>query len=238
VAEGLIYALVDPRTPGEIRYVGQTRMDARKRWHAHVCQAGKGKTRSAKWISSLTFAGVRPLMVPICRVAVESLGDVERAWISHYRGTGQRLTNITEGGEGHPGPKTPEHQEKISAWHRGRIRSAETRRRISEALRGRRLSDAQRAQRSSTATTPGTLARSRDAALKRWADPSYRERNMAGLSKRPKHPKKLNWDAVRDIRRQHGEGVATRELARRHGVTPPAIRAILRQEVWREEKVS
>ncbi len=50
-----------------------------------------------------------------------------------------------------------------------------------------------------------------------------------------KNPRsKLTWEAVREIRKLHAEGMQRRELASRFGVLGPMIRLILINESWRE----
>ena len=228
---GLIYTLVDPRAPHQVRYVGQTRQPARTRWYAHVNQAPKKSSWSSRWILKLLRSGVEPLMSTIVEVETDRLSDVERAWIAHYRSTGHRLTNITDGGEGHTGTMRPEHVAKVAAWHRGRKRPPETGRRISAAKKGCTYAKGRTVR-------PELRSGLSAAAKKRWSDPEYRRKNIAGLAKRAKHPKKLNWAAVHDIRRRHSAGEGIRPLSREFNVTPPAIRAIVRHLVWKEEQAA
>lgn len=237
-----VYVLVDPVEPQRVRYVGLTRGRPKHRlWH-HVYQAMKGGgTYSANWIRSLVTSGRRPEMRVLVHVDAAQVNAVEQAWIAHFRGTGHRLTNITDGGEGHTGQKRPEHLAKIAAWHTGRKRPAECGARIRAALTGRTYGtrsaahcDALRA-----AMSRPEWRDAKTLAMKRlWSTPEYRERLMAKRAAQPKPNRKLTIDAARDIRRQHVEGVAIRELARRYGVTPPAIRALLRNETYRETKVA
>lgn len=49
------------------------------------------------------------------------------------------LYNRTDGGDGWSGPKSPEHRAKISASHKGRIRSAEHSAKISASKKGKKV---------------------------------------------------------------------------------------------------
>lgn len=56
--EHTVYALVDPREPDRIRYVGIT-ADARRRYKEHAEKHDKGRGRKSAWLASLSNAGVR-----------------------------------------------------------------------------------------------------------------------------------------------------------------------------------
>lgn len=87
-----IYALVDPRRPEEIRYVGRTETP-RSRHIQHCCETG----RSAKcaWIESLALHGVMPQMVILEAVDAAEASAKESLWIGRFRDTG-KLTNTLD----------------------------------------------------------------------------------------------------------------------------------------------
>jgi hypothetical protein len=104
-----IYVLKHPRT-GEVRYVGFTSCAAklRLRWHVKSAFGGRQKTPNICWIRSLRSKGLKPVMEIIESGSGEGWQEAERRWIAHYKATGVRLLNMTEGGDGAPGWGTPE----------------------------------------------------------------------------------------------------------------------------------
>lgn len=134
---GCIYALSDPRTPGEIRYFGKTTQPIGRRLAEHIGVARIRNTHRDAWIRTLLAAGLRP-MITILETGLmskDALDSAERAWIARGRADGLRLCNLTGGGDGlwHP---SPEVRARIAAAHKGRKASEETRMRISVAHRG------------------------------------------------------------------------------------------------------
>jgi hypothetical protein len=131
----IIYALIDPREPDAIRYVGKSYRPSR-RLVEHLNQASRGEgTHKAAWIRSVLSAGVRPEVVELERVG-EDWQERERAWVGLLRASGHRLTNGTDGGEGGMGA---EGRAKLSRAMKGRVITPEHRAKIGDANRGRRL---------------------------------------------------------------------------------------------------
>lgn len=155
-----IYVLKCPKTDA-VRYVGKTTMRLCARLAGHMrCNPN---TRSGRWCGVLTAQGLRPTILAI--EVVPTGGDWaerERHWIRHYRSLGAKLTNVSEGGDGHNGFFTaestreklstagrkrrlgPEFAAKLSAAFKGRVITPEARAKIAAALRGRPLSAEQR----------------------------------------------------------------------------------------------
>jgi transposase len=48
------------------------------------------------------------------------------------------------------------------------------------------------------------------------------------------HKAKLDWESVREIRRQHTEGLNYRQIAKLHGVSYITIRDVVKRQTWRE----
>ncbi|WP_406867225.1 GIY-YIG nuclease family protein [Paraburkholderia fungorum] len=99
--ETKIYVLRDPRT-NEIRYVGKTVRDLRKRLREHVASAPRKITYRDNWIFTLLDEGLHPIIEEIDR----TIGDweaLEAKWIAHHKSLGAKLTNLTDGGYGVPG---------------------------------------------------------------------------------------------------------------------------------------
>lgn len=148
-----IYALCHPGTQ-EIRYIGKTKQPKR-RLAGHVCKARLGtKTHVADWIRSLN---ADPAMKILATVPESSASEIEIMTIAHFRARGYRLTNLTDGGDGHSGVKASfETRAKLRASHLGHHHSKESRAKIGAASMGNkyalghRASAAARAKRSAT----------------------------------------------------------------------------------------
>lgn len=162
-----VYALVDPATPSEVRYIGYTRQVLGRRLSRHL--RSNGRTHKDNWIRSLLSAGRRPTITELASGATMSEAlELERHYIALYRASGARLTNATEGGEGHLGySPSAETREKLRRSSTGRRHSMQTRlkmsanngmklasvrERVSKSLQGRVVSDDTRAKQSAVRT--------------------------------------------------------------------------------------
>jgi hypothetical protein len=98
-----IYTLSDPRD-GAVRYVGKTTQTLSKRLIQHMCIAltKRSHTYAARWIRELVKAGFAPIITQI-EEASENWAERESYWIDWHWAHGDRLTNLTSGGEGVPG---------------------------------------------------------------------------------------------------------------------------------------
>lgn len=117
-----VYTLHDPREPDVPRYVGWT-IDVARRAKEHTSAKKVRETRCSTWRLGLISAGVYPVMTVIESGVGDKLGMVAEAkWIAHYRAlVGDRLTNLTDGGEGVCGYRFTEAvRAKMSASHRGK----------------------------------------------------------------------------------------------------------------------
>lgn len=132
-----IYRLRDPRT-NVTRYVGKTVRPISIRLSEHLCHSGRNMTKCAAWIRSLEKIGLKPQVSLIEKVNEDAWIEAEQHWIAFYRGSGNRLCNLTDGGEGlHGRVGTPEESERKRIFATGRIKSPETRRKISLAKLGK-----------------------------------------------------------------------------------------------------
>lgn len=98
-----IYALADPRTPSEMRYVGMAMHKGRP--YSHVGQARKGvKSYCYNWIRSLLADGLEPaisiLEECLTDATQKEVGQRERYYIKLLRDDGHQLTNVADGGFG------------------------------------------------------------------------------------------------------------------------------------------
>lgn len=110
IAEGgsqfgrIIYGLVDPRRPVEIRYVGQTIRGPHQRLAQHIADA-QYKGPKANWLKSLISLGLHPDMVLLEKVRPEAdINALERWWIIAMRKEGQADLNATNP---RPDPEIP-----------------------------------------------------------------------------------------------------------------------------------
>lgn len=120
-----IYVLEHPLS-SEVRYLGKTVQDPRRRLQHHMTLArtGRAKTHCANWIRSLLVEGLAPVM-RIVETGPDEDGwkAAEVAWIAKLRTEGVRLTNLTNGGEGLPGRK---HSEETKAKMRAASKIVQT----------------------------------------------------------------------------------------------------------------
>ena len=91
----------DPRS-GSIRYVGVTLR--KRRLVEHISRARKmGRTHRDCWIRGLLALGAKPEWAILEEGRGDGWQDAERTWIATLRSQGERLTNLTDGGDGTPG---------------------------------------------------------------------------------------------------------------------------------------
>ena len=106
---GYIYCLKDPRTL-EIRYIGQTINDPKKRLSQHIHQEKrtKGKlTHVHSWVRNLKKENLRPIMEILEECTLEELDNKEIFYIKLLKEK-YNLCNHSEGGRGTRGCKMSE----------------------------------------------------------------------------------------------------------------------------------
>lgn len=154
-----IYGLCDPVTL-KIRYVGQTSKSVESRLGQHIFWANHGGHYYVhNWLRSLESA---PRIIILDSDPID-LDEAESFWIEHFRNSGVKLTNYTDGGFSLRGYKiTEEHREKLRlrrGWHHtpeakkkmsasqkgnknslGYVPTQEKRRKISEGNKGHKPS--------------------------------------------------------------------------------------------------
>jgi hypothetical protein len=121
----VIYGLLDPDTL-ELRYIGKTNQpEKRMKQHLYASQL-KTKTHRNDWIRSLLQQGKKPAFI-VLEQNVQDADEAEISWIVKTRQLGARLTNGTNGGDGHKGghPLSVETRRKIAHAHKGQKRSPE-----------------------------------------------------------------------------------------------------------------
>jgi len=177
----LVYALMDPRCPDVIRYVGVTKQKLAQRLIGHVKAAREGACWPvSNWTRKLLASGVRPV-----GVVLECTEDRKREnfWVLHYLREGAPLLNCAEA-RGDEVVCTEETRKKISAFHLGRKRSPETRARQSASLKGKPPTNFARGFHHSEETKAKIAA----ALLGRTVPAEVRAKTAAGLRGKKKSP--------------------------------------------------
>lgn len=144
-----IYLHLDPITD-EVKYVGKGHG---RRAYSFSHRKGYHKN----WIAKLAKSNLKPKVEIFQDLLseIEAL-DQEKYWIEYFRSVGDKLTNLTDGGEGVSGYKFPDELKKklnaLKTWPkeatakaaelaRGKPRSEEVKKKISESHKGLKLSD-------------------------------------------------------------------------------------------------
>lgn len=166
-----IYALIDPREPDVIRYVGQTQktLDQRLKEHLRLCVL-KAHTHKNHWLLKVIADGRVPLIrcIETCETR-EQANVAERAWINFGREQAWPLTNQTDGGYG--GAPTEEVRQRLAElsrlhWHNNPVQTPEVRkRRIEGQLKA--------------FSTPEYKAKRSAISKRAWQKPEYRQRISA-----------------------------------------------------------
>lgn len=117
----LIYALIDPRFPSQLRYIGKT-TQPRARLRKHVRAQGRDRpTHRGKWIKSILADGVEPQMIRLLMVKEKHANAAEREMIKRSLSVGHPLTNGSIGGDG--GALMPEAQARATAKIRDHVKT-------------------------------------------------------------------------------------------------------------------
>lgn len=155
-----IYALVDPREPKHIRYIGMTAKDyrpglpSRPEQHRQV-KSDRSGSWLVCWVKKLIREGVEYKILVLEKFPADTLRKVvcerEKFHIKKAREAGHRLTNLTSGGDGGDTflgrHHTPESKAKLSASiktserHKKAMSDPSYRARISARQKGRVVSD-------------------------------------------------------------------------------------------------
>lgn len=130
-----IYTLSDIR--GDIRYVGKTNNEIKKRLYAHIIECKSNRTtHKINWIKSLLDKGERPIIEVVEEVNNDIWQEREIYWIEQFRQWGFNLTNLTLGGDGGNGYKhTKISKEKMRSSKLGTKLPEEHKERISNSIK-------------------------------------------------------------------------------------------------------
>lgn len=218
-----------------IRYVGQTKHGIETRFNAHL--NARAQTPVTTWIHE---HGTRNIRYAVLEAGIpeEGLDERERYWIKvkgTFAGHGRGGVNSDKGGQGYP--RDEEETEFSYAYSKenksrkkltwGDVREIrrlyrDTDIRVEDIARGYGI-------------VPGTVLSI--VMGNTWRDPDYRyvRRSRKGRNVETAGSAKLDWDAVREIRRQYIDGVTLDELARKFQVTPTSVSRIARNRSWTDE---
>lgn len=144
----IIYALSDPRTPDNVRYIGKA-TDIHNRLNRHLKETSI--TKKNNWIKMLSKENIIPLISIIDIVEDNEWQKFEIYWISQFKTWGFNLLNMTAGGDGvdkgnipwNKGIKTgkPAHNKGIKtgkpAHNKGIKMPDESRKKMAEAKRNK-----------------------------------------------------------------------------------------------------
>jgi hypothetical protein len=138
-----VYGLYDPREPDHIRYVGITFRGVNRRCNDHVHTARKGgKTYRDAWVRTLLREDILPDYVVLEEGNGCGWKDREGYWILYFRECGNRMTNLTDGGDGAVGAvHSPELRERRSAILRELWKQEQYRERQAAAQKAKKVSD-------------------------------------------------------------------------------------------------
>lgn len=96
-ASTYIYALLDP-TDDNIFYVGKSN-NPRLRFEQYLCDK-KSNIKRIQIIQRLISKGIKPKLIILSKVPMDSWKYYERSYIKDIREAGHNLTNIRKGGDG------------------------------------------------------------------------------------------------------------------------------------------
>lgn len=143
----IIYALCDPATE-EVRYVGKT-WNLAIRMSQHMYESKWARNHRSHWIRNL---GVKPLARILEVVPSDAWVEAERRWILHFRTSGARLTNGTDGGDQNPIAGKHHTEDAVVRMRLAAMKDG----RRPPSRKGCKLSDETRAKMSATRLRLGT----------------------------------------------------------------------------------
>ena len=193
-------------------YIGKTGMNFGDRWDSHKSLLRNDKHDNRHLQNAWNKYGEDSFeFIIVEECSVEDLDDKEKYWIKYYKE--QNLSyNILDGGDGFNNLGThlsEETKRKIGEKNRinnlGRKHSEETKKKMSEAHKGYK-------------PTPEAIAKTAEASRKAMqANPPLA---------------KLTPDDVRQVRRLNEDGVPSKVIAEKFGVTYQCIRDIILGKRW------
>jgi len=111
-----IYSISDPFSRGVV-YVGKSN-NPQYRLRQHRLAASTGRALTG-WLRDLEARGAEPILIILETVDPDAWRERERFWVEHFRSSGARLFNITDGGNGCG--TSPNFRRRLSEFTRRRI---------------------------------------------------------------------------------------------------------------------
>lgn len=161
-------------------YVGKGRVERAKRLDAshHNIHHARVVSKYGKQNIAITF-------IPCSTEQIAF--DLEVGLIKCFKRSNYPLSNITEGGEGASGPKSPEHIKNMSLALKGRIGTFKGKKHKPETIEKIRQLKIGNTNKKGKKCSPETIERMKVAAKKQWSDPKNIEtqRNAARQQMKP-----------------------------------------------------
>ena len=193
-------------------YIGKTGMNFGDRWDSHKSLLRNNKHDNQYLQNAWNKYGAESFdFIIVEECSIEELDDREKYWIKYYKD--QKLSyNILDGGDGFNNLGThlsEETKRKIGEKNRinglGRKASEETRKKMSESHKGYK-------------PTPEAIAKTAEASRKAMqANPPLA---------------KLTPEDVREVRRLNDNGIKSKDIAEKFGVSYQCIRDIILGKRW------
>ena len=130
-----IYSLSDPVT-GEIRYIGKTCNQLRKRLYAHINECkSDNKSHKISWIKSILLNDKAPIISIIDIVPTSEWEFWEKYWIEQFKQWGFNLTNISKGGYENNYKRSNQTRDRMRKSKLGITLSEEHKKKISKSVK-------------------------------------------------------------------------------------------------------
>ena len=125
----------------DIKYIGYTSRLLEKRFHDHIFNTIRLKTKNANWIKKHKDE-IEIILIEDNIPTHKDVCSMEIYYIKMYKELGYDLNNLTNGGDGVCGkPHTEETKSKISKANKGKIISEEQKRKLSNKQTGKKYSN-------------------------------------------------------------------------------------------------
>lgn len=224
------------------KYIGQSKMQPKRRLLRHLWAAENPKTRNSQLITRAIHKYGKDAfeheVVQWCD-SQEQLDAAEVEWIEKMKSMHPNGYNLREGG--HSGFHTPEVRERMSQVKSGKPLSKEHVENMAKALRGRKLPLETRIKMSESHKRIGsgsmrslTFEKRSELQKKRFSDESQRQKMSDSVKNGNLTFAKLNMEIVISARQEfEAKETTCGELAKRYGVSYVTMYDALRGKTWK-----
>ena len=225
-------------------YVGQTHTP-KNRWSAHKCEAKSERARYPIHFALRKYGEENFQFCLIdCAVSQEEINKLETYWIEQFDSLNNNMGyNLAVGGNSNSGwHHTEESKRKISESNMGKIFifSEEAKKKISVAMTGREITWGDKISKSNMGKVFSEEAKnkmSRSAMGKITSNETKEKQSKSMIGKysgEKSYKAKLTWELVKQIREEYSVGdISLKELAKKYGVFPTTIHAIIKNRSWK-----